>query len=213
MKSEIIILTLTIFLFGCGCDSNSTVLENVDLSLEEGIILEYGEEEHVTRIIERSPGHLKIACPLGVICDENWDYRAHSYDDDNVNIYMSFGPELVNNYSLESLVESFNYFNLVIMFPDRSTEKTIVNFSSLDPLRELGSEVILMSTTGMQLDFFNFEDGRLRGEIKGIMTELTHITEDANDPNCFTGDIRGICSTNEAVNIPFVLSFNLLVNQ
>lgn len=178
-----------------------------------GMVLEIGEGAEMDQVVVESPTAFAINCPVGVTCDATHRHRPHKYTHDRIRISLSFGPEIVNSYSLTSLVENFNAMNVEIFFPEQDTENSTVFFKHFAPLTVLGEEMNLSRTDGMSLEFTAYEDQYLRGTIQGVMTKITTRTEDPNNPECVLDDIVGICYKDESTNLPFTVHFNIPVDE
>ncbi|WP_189606128.1 hypothetical protein [Salinimicrobium marinum] len=181
----------TFFMIGCSSDDNE------EKSFGSGpLALTVGTSENNCEI-------LKIKCPVGAVCDENFIYRAYSFEDRDLRIYISFDPDVVDNYSLESLRENFNYINFSILFPEKATADSRFYYSNRNPVRELGT----VSEEGVEFTMDSYENGVLKGVITGTINEITEaITSD--DPDCMTGDIAGRCFESHEVNIPFSVVYS-----
>ena len=141
-------------------------------------------------------GTLEIACPIGVVCDENFDYRAYRLDTDELYLSLSFDPSIVLDRDLESLQEAFNYANLRLRFPDRSDDENVRYYAQdRDPIREL--------------TFTSFEDSRLRFSLSGEFDRVTEETSDDSNPDCSTGDILGLCYRDLDADISYDIEFDL----
>ena len=91
------------------------------------------------------------------------------------------------------------------IFPRKlQTESSKFYFSNLTPIRKLEE----FSTEGLKFTLDEYEDGRMHGIIEGTVTEITEEIK-SHSPDCFIGDILGICYKSEKANIPFTIKFNL----
>ncbi|SHG78409.1 hypothetical protein [Ferrimonas marina] len=194
-----------------GCDLNSS--DDVLQKEEAGIQLTYDLNGETTEIAYATSSELIISCPEGVSCDQSFDYRAQVFEDENIYIYLSFGPEIVDSYSLQTLSEHFNYLDFRLKLPDQSTEKTDVYFSHRQPVTELNVDTYPDNSDGMLLQFNDYSDHVLSGAISGIATQLTAYTEDATDPDCKTDDMMGICYENRETYMPFSVVFTIRVQE
>jgi len=165
------------------------------------------------RIAHDAQGDLMISCPGGVVCDASFDYRAHHYEDEHIYLYLSFNPELVNDYSFDGLVEHFSYMNFNLKLPSLSSGDTEVYFHHREPLSELGVDNYLTHTDGMLLQFHSYIDGTLTASVSGTITTITHRTEGSSEPDCITDDILGLCYEEQAVYMPFSVDFALKVKE
>lgn len=142
-------------------------------------------------------GGLSISCPGGVVCDENFDYRAFEYRDERVWMYMSFDPGVVNNYNLESFRNNFNYVNFRIQFPEKSSSSVEAYYNTRDPLREI--------------IFTSYENGKLKGE---VIVPIKDITLKNRDPQCtymVDATLPDYCYEEEEVNLELRITFDLTV--
>lgn len=170
-----------------------------------GLVLEIGEGAAFEQIVVESPSAFAI--------NPNNRNRTHTYTDDRIRISLSFNPEIVDNYSLASLVENFSAMNVEIFFPERDTENSTVFFKHFAPLEVLEEEAKLSRTDGMFMEFTAYEDQHLSGMIRGVMTAITTRTEDRNNPECVLDDIVGICYEDESTYLPFTVHFNIPVQE
>ena len=56
--------------------------------------------------------HWKIQCPIGIVCDENYDYRMFTMKVGGNNFTLSFSPELATGITLEKLNSLVKYFTM-----------------------------------------------------------------------------------------------------
>ena len=211
IKIKTLALSVTTLALLVGCDSDSLTDEEV---LDDGgYVMVYTLDGQTYELRQDSPELLEIACPAGEVCDETYDYRAHTYADGSLSLYLSFTPQLVGDYSYQSIVEHFNYADIRIPIPMLSTDNSEVYFQPLEVLRELSFNADIGRTSSFRLDLHDFGDGYLSGTWKGVITELTEHTEDVSDETCYTDDIQGECYETIPVNMPFTLHFNLKVEQ
>lgn len=194
-----------------GCNSDSKTDEEV--MANGGYVLLYELDGQTYELRQDSTGPLAISCPENLVCDGDFDYRAHMFSDDNLTLYISFSPRLVGDYSYNSIVENFNYADMRIQVPTLGADNSEVYFQPLDVLRELSFNADIGRTSSFRLDLHDFEDGYLSGTWAGTITELTERTEDATDDDCYTTEIQGECYEAIPVNMPFSLHFNLEVEQ
>ena len=188
-------IVLSVFLMtGCSSDDHE----------EKGFVsgplaLTVGASENNCEILE-------IKCPVGAVCDENFTYRAYSFEDRDLRVYLSFDPGVVDNYSLESFRENFNYLNFSILFPEKATADSRFYYSNRNPIRDLGTT----SGEGLEFTMNSYENGLLKGVIAGTIHEITEAIT-SNDPNCMTGDIAGQCFRSHEVNIPFSVEYSFCI--
>jgi SH3-like domain-containing protein len=156
---------------------------------------------------KNEPG-FQISCPENVICDEHFDYRAYMYRDNRVMIYLSFDPDVIGKSSYQSFVDNFNYANIWIYFPERATDSSTFYYQNRFPIRRLGQP----NQDGVIFEMISFKDNRLTGSFSGTITRITEQIS-SNDPNCYTGDVRGLCYREHAANIPFTINFDLTINN
>lgn len=146
---------------------------------------------------------LAIQCPVGAVCDENFRYRAYAFEGRDLRVYLSFDPDVVRNYSLESFRENFNYLNFSILFPEKATADSKFYYNNRNPIRELGT----ISEEGLEFTMDSYENGVLKGVIAGTIHEITEAIT-SNDPDCMTDDIAGLCFRSHEVNIPFSVEYS-----
>jgi serine protease inhibitor len=56
--------------------------------------------------------HWRIECPIGIICDENYDYRLYTMKVGANNFTLSFNPELATEITLDKLNNLVKYFSM-----------------------------------------------------------------------------------------------------
>jgi hypothetical protein len=145
---------------------------------------------------DSSTNGLAISCPGGVVCNEDYIYRAFEYRDNDRWIYINFKPQVVNNYGLDSFKNNFNYLNLKIEFPELSNSTTEAYYQNKEPIREI--------------KFTSYENGKLRGEIK---TSVRNITLRNRSQECNLLDIQlpDHCYAEMPVNQELKIVFDLTV--
>ena len=211
MKKGNLALSCIVLATLAACDSDSKTDD--DILADGGYVLEYQLDGETFEVRQDNVGQFEIACPIGVECGADYAYRAHMFADENFIIYMSFSPDLVNNYSYDNIVSNFNYADLRIQVPSLGTENSEVYFQPRDVLRELSFNADIVRTSSFRLDLHSYEDGYLSGTWTGTITELTERTEDLSDDDCVADDILGECYAPISVNMPFILQFNLEIEQ
>lgn len=210
MKGNIVLSSIVLVaLAACGSDSKT----DEEILASGGYILEYELDGQAYEVRQANAGQFEIGCPVNATCDANFNYRAHTFNDANLSMYMSFSPELVGNYSYNNIVENFTYTYMRIDVPSLNSGNSTVYFQNLDVLRDLGFDADLYYTASFRLDLHDFEDGYLSGTWTGIITELTEYTEDLSDDDCYIDDMMGECYESIPVTMPFTLRFNLEVLQ
>ena len=109
---------------------------------------EWIKEHENEFIIDLTPTEKwKIECPMGVVCDENYDYRLFTMKVGGNNFTLSFSPELATGISLEKLNNLVKYFSM--------------HYSPID-LTKHGWEVRARLKNGVKrgdISFTNWEDG------------------------------------------------------
>jgi hypothetical protein len=150
---------------------------------------------------------LEVSCPGGEVCDENYLYRAYSFYDEGLRFYISFGQSIVNNYSLEAFKANFNYVDFTIRYPEMATDSSEFYFSSLDIIRKLDEE----AANGFKFTIDSFENGRLKGTLKGTVTEITELVT-SNAPDCVIGDIQGECNQEQDANLQFSMNYDFCID-
>lgn len=148
------------------------------------------------------PG-LTISCPVGITCDENYDYRAYKYSDQDIDLYISFNPEVIGKHSLKSFKDNFDFMYFRIYFPDRHTENSVSYYHNSIVIRQLREA----TQESLQFSFDGFKDGKTQGTIEGIATEITERIE-SDSLDCLSGDVMGICYKYEEADIPFAIEFD-----
>jgi hypothetical protein len=147
-------------------------------------------------------GNISQSCPIGVTCDQSFDYHAYDGKVDSLQIYFSFKPQWLNNKTLQGAIENFNYLYLSLYLPSRGTD-SIAYFYNLDAVwgASVNSSTIYCSITG-------YSNDTLSGVIKVKFPYLIKRIK-SNDPNCRTGDIGGVCF--EQLNEPgeYIISYRI----
>ncbi|RUO24370.1 hypothetical protein CWE09_10885 [Aliidiomarina minuta] len=210
MKGNIALSCIALAMLAA-CDSHSKTDDEVLAS--GGYILEYELDGQNYEVRQENAGQFEISCPVNVTCDADFNYRAHTFSDDNLSMYMSFSSELVGNYSYSNIVENFSYTYMRIEVPSLDSDNSEVYFQPLEVLRDLSFDADIHRTSSFRLDLHDFEEGYLSGTWTGIITELTEETEDLSDDDCHADDIMGECYEVIPVTMPFTLRFNFEVVQ
>jgi hypothetical protein len=149
------------------------------------------------------PGFV-MDCPQNVVCDQHYDYRAYRYEDDRVFLYLSFDPNVIGTSTYEELVSYYNYLNMEVRFPERTTTASRFFYANRYPVARLTEP----NADGVIVEFLAYEEHRLRGRISGTATRITEFRT-SNQPGCRIDDQGGICFFDEPANIPFVITFDL----
>jgi len=76
-------------------------------------------------------------------------------------------------------------------------------------LRTLGEAKSFQNMKDVKLTFSGYENGRLKGTVRGIVTRLTTETR---GPGQRTGDIMGVGHVDKDANISFVIEFDVSVD-
>jgi hypothetical protein len=147
-------------------------------------------------------GTLEISCPLLVVCDENFDYRAYHYRNERVSVYLSFDPSVVSNRSLESYQSALDYIDLRIYFPDQGYDDGDREAKSVYMEKLVRSDAFA--------GFEGFVDDRLTWSMEGRMDELIEMRY-SRDPDCSSDDMGGVCWEYSDVDIAYDIQFDLIV--
>ena len=132
------------------------------------------EEVEVLLSDNTNESGLIIFCPFGVTCDENYHHRAFTYRDDRYYLYMSFEPNIVNNYSLNNFKKYYTGDNHInIQFPELGSRSTYVEYQPRD---------------NQEIVFTDYKEGRLKGEIRVPVEKVNVISKNrechyADDPS------------------------------
>lgn len=170
--------------------------ESITIPVADSLLIDVG---YNPEICEKLP----ISCPGGVICDENYLYRAYLFQNSRIYFYISFDPSIIGDFSLESIREKFNYLNFGIYFPERETTNSKFLYSHRGPIRQLNQT----SDDNVEFTIDSYENGSIKGVIKGTIRKITESIQ-SNSPDCSTGDILGMCSKSEIANTPFEIKYN-----
>lgn len=131
-------------------------------------------------------GSLNVSCPIAVTCDEKFDYRAYSGTVDSIDFYFSFAPEFVLHRSDADAKLHFKYVYLELNYPSMATDTS--RFSQVLP--DIWKTPYDSLGTFHRID--SFSGDTLRGTIRTTFRGLYEHIESL-DPNCYAGDIKGIC--------------------
>lgn len=120
-------------------------------------------KELTVSLAERDPAFgAYVGCPVGVLCDEAFDYRAFVYRGQGVQLRLSFDAAIAKEISLPLLQKHFSVASLSYS-PEELAFANWSVWSSGNMVFRSGSPDLVIS---------GFVDGRVQGEIK---TEVTSI--------------------------------------
>lgn len=156
---------------------------------------------------DEQPGFV-MSCPLNVVCDQHFDYRAYTYEDDRVFLYLSFDPDVIATSTYDGLIKHYNYLNMEVRFPERATATSRFYYANRYPVERLTKP----NADGVIVEFFTYEESRLRGRISGTATHITEFRT-SNEPSCRVGDQGGMCFFDEPAELPFVITFDLTLQH
>lgn len=194
---SVVIMVAMIALYGCG----SAVEEGQEDAQKQA---EEWAESHGGETLEiHLEGAAVIGCPIGVVCDENFDYRAFRFVDQGVRLRLSFDAVIAEEITLALLEEHFNVASLNYSPPELQTDRWSYHF---------GGDVALRADDAA-VEFTAWEDGRAQGEIRTTLSGLRGQLRDVEgaNPECFMmgGSLPEECTIRIDVERPLVLSFDL----
>ncbi len=185
------LIILSLIIYSCSPDT--------EYSNTEPLVLEVGYNPEKCE-------NLEISCPIGVVCDENFDYRAYKFENTRLFFYISFAPTIIDNYSLESFRDNFNYLNFYIYFPERNKKNSQFYYFNKNPIWQLNES----ADNDLEFTLDSYENGNLKGVLKGTITEITNRIH-SNSSDCMSGDEAGICFKTEEADMPFTVNFNFCI--
>lgn len=150
---------------------------------KEGVILEINPDEQ-----------WEIQCPIGVVCDENYDYRMFILESEGNGFTISFEPELATGITLEKLNSLVKYFSMYYSPLDLSKKGWQVRV-------RLENDVIRSG-----ISFTSWEDGESEVHINAafVSFELTnmHDTDCLDSYKMMDSSIKEGCVIRIAAKIP-----------
>ena len=192
----------------CGC--GNSISENNDGGEEtpewaQSRLDTWAQENEGETLEIQLDGEAEIACPQGVVCDENFDYRAFTVVQDGLRLRLSFDAALANEISLDLLEEHFNVASLNYAPPELQSEAWSFG---------LGGDVALRPEDNA-VEFTGWEDGRAQGEIRTTLSGLRGRVVESDDanPECFMMDtaLPEECTVHSEVDVPLVVFFDLVL--
>jgi hypothetical protein len=147
-------------------------------------------------------GQISQSCPIGVICDQSFDYHAYAGTIDSIHFYFSFEPQWLNNKSLQGMRETFNYLYLSLYLHSRETD-SVAYYYNLNAV--WGSNV---DSTDIYSSITGFRNDTLSGIIKVKFPYLTKRSF-SRDSSCHTGDIAGLCFDQITEPAEYIISYNI----
>lgn len=129
-------------------------------------------------------------------CQGNDVYQAFKYESEDLFLYISFGPEIVGQYSNDAFHEHFHHIWLNVYFPPHPP----AFFHQVSAIRSIDF-----------FDEFRYDNGRLYGSLTfDILRVLQRVQ--SSDPDCFYDDILGECYCDyRDLVIPTRIEFDLSV--
>ena len=161
---------------------------------------------------EGSSVRIRLVNPPGESGLERLNPRTHIYEygDERAWIQLSFERRPFEDPdAMGAIRESFEYCNVEIRFPERATDGSRVYAQLRGPLRDLDARRSFQNMKDLELSFAGYEQGRLRGVLRGSITRLT---TERRDLRAISGDIAGVARHDEEVEIPFLVEFDLSVD-
>ncbi|QRN96802.1 hypothetical protein JRI60_48820 [Archangium violaceum] len=187
---------------GCGAPK-SVVQEQLESFADE----QEGKERVIELRETDAARGLVIHCPLGVLCDEHYDYRHYSYDARGIYLSLSFEPVVVKDMTLESLRAHAQHVSYELKEVE-GLEATGWRIGARSVVHRVGQPDFQVRFTGLQ-------DGRLKGEIRTTLVELVgRQTADAtceNPPQ--DAPMPDHCYASARANIPLRIVFDLPIQE
>ena len=185
-------------LLGCGDPETEHSEVDAPLSPEEWVEANDGEPLEIHLETEAVVG-----CPVGVVCDENFDYRAFLVAEQGLRLRLSFDGVLATEITLELLEEHFNLVTLSYAPPEIQTSQWYYH---------VGRDVVLRAEDEA-IQFTGWSDGRAQGEIQTTLSGLYGrlLEGEGANPECFMMDtsLPEECTVQLDVEVPLVVTFDL----
>ena len=103
---------------------------------------------------------LRISCPMGVRCDQDFDYRAltysYSHPDFDVFLYFSFDPRIIGNWNDDAVRERFAYVYHIIHVKELKSRGWDARLGFGQPYRKGDARI----------QFLGLQDGKLRLKLR-----------------------------------------------
>lgn len=140
----------------------------------------------------------------------NKSAQLYSYSTDQAWIQFSFKerPFEAPNV-IAAIKKQFKYCSLELRFPEKYTPKIRAYSQLQGPLWALDELKDFPNYKQLKLTFTKYDNGRLTGEITGVIMQ---ITKKIADPKAVSGDIAGHRYESEKCDIPFTIEFSLTVS-
>lgn len=127
---------------------------------------------------------LRVSCPVAVLCDADFDYRAYRGSWDGFSMYMSFSPDVIGHLDdLEAVREAFAYVNFDLGFPglESGSWRVVESHAGFRIFRHGAPEVHIESVQG----------GRIQGTIvttidglRAVDTSCAQMMDGPETPGC-----------------------------
>lgn len=148
---------------------------------------------------DENSGMMKISCPVNVLCDENYGYRAYSGNVPSLRFYASFESKIAKDLSASSIIKNFSYVSYRIYFPILNRGKWKLS-SVFDSVLEKSSKDIKWQQRN---------DGKIQLTIVGKINE---IWADLDEPRCKTVD-DAPDQPDCCASIPVDISYEIVVDR
>ena len=114
--SVLLFFAFSLLFYQCSDSDDLSIIQEVKIPSE--VLLTYTSDSNSCNL-------MTIACPMETICNENFNYRALSFEDDQFSLYLSFDSQIVGTNELGNLKENFNYATFIIKYPQLETSNSI----------------------------------------------------------------------------------------
>lgn len=185
-------------LLGCGASSSEQDTNDIAPSLEEWVADNDGEllELHLET-------EAVVGCPGGVVCDEEFSYRAFLVAEQGLRLRLSFDAIIANEITLDLLKEHFELATVRYEPPEIQTSKWQY---------QIGRDVVLRADDEVT-HFTDWSEGRVQGEIQTTLTGLygQRLDSEGANPDCFLADtaLPDECTVHLDMELPLRITFDL----
>lgn len=143
---------------------------------------------------------LRVSCPVGVLCNRDFSYRAYSFRGDGLRLRFSFDASVVGDLRLASLRDNFEYANYSLAFESLSTRDWVVVDGTFDRVIRADSQ---------RIEWLAFQDGRLQANIMGTIGKLRARSSSKDCRRVADGATPQVCDLTVEANIPFVIQLDV----
>ena len=219
------LILILVLLAGCSDGSDDVTKDSpyLKITVED----EFNTYDMIYEVYDPSP--MELSCTGSTHCALTFPFDHDELIDDDSGIFdgdrrllmrLSYTAALaVDSFTLKDLQQEFRYLHFSLGFPDSVTqsetrdEYVTVGTSSFDSLQTLGETVVLQDTNGLRLDLTDYDGHLLSGTLEGVLLVATHHIEDGADPDCYMGDMVGVCVEEESINLSVEIDFRLPIHR